>query len=214
MEGWQVSAKARRAGESSRLLPFSVPSLLLSSPTLQKPTERERLVHSKMAKPVTTMLHEHIAPFYSRPTELQCFQMHSKIAPPNSKLRTHKLSVALQTDPRTWKGGFALHIRRSTWIFRLALNLPNSRLLAPGPSHCWVQLGSWTDPHGAVQCTQQLNHPLRLIQAASLDHRMRLGTKMLYFRVYGGLGSAQLSGLEYTLATSLADAGLISFHFF
>lgn len=136
--------------------------------------------------------------------------MPSKIAPPNSKLRTHKLSVALQTDPRTWKGGFALHIHRSTWIFRLALNLPNSRLLAPGPSHCWVQLGSGTDPHGAVQCTQHLNHPLRLIQATSLDHSVRLGTKMLYFRVYGGLGSAQLSGLEYTLATSLADAGIIS----
>ena len=99
-------------------------------------------------------------------------------------------------------------------IFRLALNLPNSRLLAPGPSHYQVQLGSWTDPHGAVQHTQDLNRPLRFIQAISLDHGVRLGTQMLHFRVYAGLGSAQLSGLEYTLATSLADAGIILFHLF
>jgi len=95
-EGWQVPTKAHRAEENCA---FS-PSPTLASFFLHqwKATERKRLVHSKL---VTTTLHRHIATFYPRPYQLQRFQMHSETVPLNSKLRTHRSSVALQTDPRT-----------------------------------------------------------------------------------------------------------------
>lgn len=73
--------------------------------------------------------------------------------PTDSKLRTHKSSVALQIDPHTWKGGCALHIHRSTWISSVAHSLPNSRLLAPCPSHCKV---NWS--HGQT-LMEQFNAP-------------------------------------------------------
>lgn len=186
--------------------PFSVPGCLLSSSNLHKPTERERLVHSKL---VTTMLQGHTARFYSRLIELQCFQMHCKTASPDSKLRTHKLSLALQTDPHTWKGGFALRIHRSTRIFRLALNLPNSKLLAPSPSHCWVQLGSWTrtswssSMHPGSESSLEIHSSHLSWPRSEIRHPDASLQGLCWFGLSPGLS-----------ATPLANAGIILFHFF
>lgn len=90
-----------------------------------------------------------------------------------AQAKTEAFAVATAAANSAWslfatemRGKFASRMREipnlsqrwdmhwSTWVCKLALNLPNPRLLAPSPSHCQIQPRSWTDPGGAVQHTQ------------------------------------------------------------
>lgn len=178
-------------------LPFHQTSQTDGAPNI--PAVSPRVVETLVCRSLGVCIAHHSA---------ACEQRGRMHTPPTYRVAVKRQTVALQIDPCSQTKEFALRTHKNIWIFPV-----------PGSSLLVLATGGSNPGHNQTLSEPNSTHPgsktppeTHSSPLAGPHGAMRY-LEMLHFRVYDGLGTAQLSVLEHTLAPPAADPGIISFHF-